>query len=93
MAIHRPVRLWRAQPQPGQSLEFPLAPGSRGWLQLIDGALALEAGGEAPGCPAQLSRGDGLGFEAGAAGLAAITATTPATATTTRADLLLFELR
>ncbi|MCP9882036.1 pirin family protein [Cyanobium sp. Alchichica 3B3-8F6] len=95
MAIHRPVRLWRAQPQPGQGLELPLAPGSRGWLQLIDGAVALEAGGEAPGCPAQLSRGDGLGFEAGAAGLAAMTAISTATtiATTTRADLLLFELR
>jgi hypothetical protein len=72
-----------------------LAPGSRGWLQLIDGAVALEASVEAPGCPAQLRRGDGLGFEAGAAGLAGITATSTAssTATTTSADLLLFELR
>jgi len=95
MAIHRSVRLWRAQPQPGQSLDLPLAPGSRGWLQLVDGAVALAAGGEAAGCPAQLRRGDGLGFEAGAAGLAGITATSTTSSTTssTSADLLLFELR
>lgn len=86
MAIHRPVRLWRSQPQPGQSLELPLTAGSRGWLQLIDGAVALAGLGDAPGCPAQLRRGDGLGFEADAA-----TATITATATT--ADVLLFELR
>jgi hypothetical protein len=57
----------------------------------MDGAVALEAGGEAPGCPAQLRRGDGLGFEVGAAGLAGITASS--TASSTSADLLLFELR
>ena len=91
MAIHRPVRLWRAQPQPGQSLELPLAPGSRAWLQLIDGAVALEGVGEASGGPAQLRRGDGLGFEAGAAGLAVVIPTI--TATITGADVLLFELR
>ncbi|MBM5814762.1 MAG: hypothetical protein FJ062_08480 [Cyanobacteria bacterium M_DeepCast_100m_m1_067] len=68
-----------------------MAPGSRGWLQLVDGAVALAAGGEAAGCPAQLRRGDGLGFEAGAAGLAGITATS--TTSSTSADLLLFELR
>jgi len=47
------------------------------------------------GCPAQLRRGDGLGFEAGAAGLSGITATSTTSSTTssTSADLLLFELR
>lgn len=91
MAIHRPVRLWRAQPQPGQSLELPLAAGSRGWLQLIDGAVSLAGVGEVPGCPALLQRGDGLGFEPGAAGLAGVTATI--TAMAPGADVLLFELR
>jgi hypothetical protein len=84
MAIHRPVRLWRAQPQAGDRLELPLAAGSRGWLQLIDGGVDLLA--DAAGAvPAALQRGDGLGFaapapiqqlQAGPAG----------------ADLLLFEL-
>jgi redox-sensitive bicupin YhaK (pirin superfamily) len=77
MAIHRPVRLWRARPQAGGWLDLPLQPGSQAWLQLIDGALQD---------PWPLQRGDGLGFtaprgdhpplRAGAAGV----------------DLLLFEL-
>jgi len=93
MAIHRPVRLWRAQPRPGQSLELPLAVGSRGWLQLIDGTLALAVLGEAPACPAQLRRGDGLGFAVGAAGQAAVPPNATITATAPGADVLLFELR
>jgi len=85
MAIHRPVRLWRARPQPGDRLELPLRAGSRGWLQLIDGAVDLASPEPGHGLPAQLQRGDGLGFaapapiqqlQAGPAG----------------ADLLLFEL-
>lgn len=91
MAIHRPVRLWRSQPQPCQRLELPLTAGSRGWLQLIDGAVALAGLGEVGGGPDQLQRGDGLGFAVGAAGLAAVTPSI--TATTADADLLLFELR
>jgi redox-sensitive bicupin YhaK (pirin superfamily) len=77
LAIHRPVRLWRAQPAAGDTLSLVIGSGSQGWIQLIDGA------GTADGLA--LQRGDGLGygagsvevFKAGAAG----------------ADLLLFELR
>ena len=77
LAIHRPVRLWRAQPSAGDRLDLAIAPGASGWLQLIAGQ------GTAFG--RTLQRGDGLGFpaaqpdsfEAGADG----------------ADLLLFELR
>ena len=76
MAIARPVRLWRAQPQAGDRLVLPAIPGRQVWLQLVDGSLDL---------PAPLQRGDGLGFTmpdqqldwiAGSAG----------------ADMLLFEL-
>ncbi len=77
LSIQRPVRLWRARPGAGDRLELAIAPGSSGWLQLIDGR------GEAFG--RSLERGDGVGFptcpgqvfEAGGEG----------------ADLLLFELR
>jgi hypothetical protein len=87
MAIHRPVRLWRARPQPGERLELPLAPGCQGWLQLIDGALALERPEGAEGVPAQLQPGDGLGWVAGVAGPVA------GTAAGSGADVLVFELR
>ncbi len=76
MAIHRPVRLWRAQPDAGQTLSLAIGSGSHGWIQLIDGAGAAD--GQA------LQQGDGLGFAAGT--LASFTAAT------TGADLLLFEL-
>ncbi len=77
MAIHRPVRLWRAQPAAGDRLSLALGTGSQGWIQLIDG------GGEADGHP--LQHGDGLGYAAGK--LEAFTAGPGG------ADLLLFELR
>jgi redox-sensitive bicupin YhaK (pirin superfamily) len=77
MAIHRPVRLWRAQPGAGDRLSLALAPGSQGWIQLIDGV------GEADGH--SLQQGDGLGY--GAGNLETFTAATGG------ADLLLFELR
>jgi quercetin 2,3-dioxygenase len=77
MAIHRPVRLWRAQPVAGEGLSLAIGSGSQGWIQLIDGA------GEADGHA--LQRGDGLGFNAGNLGTF--------TAGTNGADLLLFELR
>ena len=77
MAIHRSVRLWRAQPAAGETLPLPLASGDTGWIQLIEGAGSTE--GQA------LQRGDGLGFAAGA--VQAFSAG-PA-----GADLLLFELR
>jgi redox-sensitive bicupin YhaK (pirin superfamily) len=80
MAIHRPVRLWRAQPSEGSSLELPLEAGRKAWLQLIEGGVDLDA--------AELSQvlraGDGYGFPAPATGR--LTVTRPGT------DLLLFEL-
>ncbi|MFM7465337.1 MAG: pirin family protein [Cyanobium sp.] len=77
MAIHRPVRLWRAKPGPGDTLSLGIGSGSQGWLQLIAGA------GEADGHP--MVQGDGLGFAAGT--LSAFMAGEGG------ADLLLFELR
>ncbi len=77
MAIHRPVRIWRAQPDAGATLSLVIGSGSQGWIQLIDGAGAAD--GHA------LQRGDGLGFDAGK--LEAFTAGAGG------ADLLLFELR
>ena len=77
MAIHRPVRLWRAQPGASETLSLALGAGRQGWIQLIDGA------GEAHGLP--LQQGDGLGY--GAGNLETFTAATGG------ADLLLFELR
>jgi hypothetical protein len=77
LAIHRPVRLWRAQPAAGDTLSLAIGSGSQGWIQLIAGA--GEADGQA------LRRGDGLGFAADS--LAAFTAGADGT------DLLLFELR
>jgi redox-sensitive bicupin YhaK (pirin superfamily) len=60
MAIERPVRLWRAQPQPGQRLPLQLAAGARGWLQMIAGSAQLAGPAATPNLP--LSQGDGLGF-------------------------------
>ena len=77
LAIHRPVRLWRAQPEAGQQLPLALAAGSGGWIQLISG------GGQAG--DQTLHQGDGLGFEAGSLDTF--------TAHPGGADLLLFELR
>jgi redox-sensitive bicupin YhaK (pirin superfamily) len=83
MAIHRPVRLWRARPQAGARLQLDLEAGSRGWLQLISGAGTLQLGDGHSTMP--LRQGDGLGFGAGAA--------TGFTADGAGADLLLFALR
>jgi redox-sensitive bicupin YhaK (pirin superfamily) len=90
MAIERPVRLWRACPQPGSSLALPLEAGQTGWIQLVEGDLELElpslrpTAGQGPGASQRLERGDGLGFAASG------TETLRATATGT--DLLLFAL-
>ena len=84
MAICRQARLWRAQPQPGETLTLPLAAGTHGWIQIIDGAVDVDMGD--PGAPGsgRLRRGDGLGLAAGA--LHAIKGDAGG------ADLLLFEL-
>jgi len=39
MAIHRPVRLWRARAAGGQELGCPVAPDAQGWIQMIAGEL------------------------------------------------------
>jgi hypothetical protein len=62
MAIHRPVRLWRAQPGAGSPLSLEIAAGSLGWLQVISGGIT--AMGQAADQP--LQEGDGLGFVSGA---------------------------
>ncbi len=86
MAIHRPVRLWRAQPITGQELPLTLNPGSQGWIQVIEGGGAVAPAGSGEGMA--LQRGDGLGFGADGADRP-----NTFTAGETGADLLLFELR
>ena len=59
MAIERPVRLWRAQPQRQQPLPLPATKERLLWLQVIDGELTLHSNGS----PKQsLRRGDGVGL-------------------------------
>ena len=87
MVIQRPVRLWRACPGAGDRLDLPLAPGTKGWIQVIAGSLAVDRQADLPssiGVPASLAEGDGLGFRSGQ--LASLTAHREG------ADLLLFEL-
>jgi quercetin 2,3-dioxygenase len=62
LAIHRPVRLWRARPGAGHTLSLEIGAGHLGWLQLIGG----EATAIGVGVEQRLGQGDGLGF-AGAA--------------------------
>jgi quercetin 2,3-dioxygenase len=96
MAVHRPVRLWRARPSAGTRLELPLVASRQFWLQLIDGSITLDGG-------RRLERGDGLGYEG--ANSASGPGTHPASAAAAAhgvprelvageagADLLLFEL-
>ena len=59
MTIARPLHLWRAQPQSGQTLELPANVPPMGWLQVINGQLDLL--GE-QGNSTRLRRGDGVGF-------------------------------
>jgi len=80
MAIHRPVRLWRAQLQAGDTVELPELSGSA-WLQMIDGALEQ---------PWSLQRGDGLGWSPNNTAVGA--ARIPLRAAAGGADLLLFDL-
>ena len=88
MAIHRPVRLWRAQPRATETLTLPMADAQLGWLQVINGTGILPVG---PGRePIALRRGDGLGFGDGdgfGAGDIEVMEAGPQ-----GADLLLFEL-
>jgi quercetin 2,3-dioxygenase len=86
MAIHRSVRLWRAQPQAGQSLTVAIPAGRRGWIQMIEGSGELRLAATEASLP--LQRGDGLGFEGGEQGSGWPQFSAGAAA----ADLLLFEL-
>ncbi|WP_338442106.1 pirin family protein [Synechococcus elongatus IITB4] len=81
MAIDRPIRLWRAQPAPGTTLEIPIAAKTLGWIQLIDGAVTVESDA---GASQTLVRGDGLGFSQGQ--IQRLTSSQAGT------DLLVFEL-
>ena len=84
LAIGAPVRLWRARPEAGGGLPLPLAPGCRGWIQLIEGDLAFSSNA----ATVRLQAGDGLGLTAAAAGGGSGTLV----AGPDGADLLLFEL-
>jgi redox-sensitive bicupin YhaK (pirin superfamily) len=79
LAIHRPVRLWRAQLQAAEALELPVLSGAA-WIQMIDGALEQ---------PWLLQRGDGLGWMPTPSGAVV---PPPLRAGASGADLLLFEL-
>ena len=59
MAIARPLRLWRAQPQRQQQLPLPTAEERLLWIQVIDGELRLQSDGPREQV---LRRGDGLGL-------------------------------
>ena len=83
MAIHRPVRLWRANPVPGSVLSVAPEPERLGWLQVISGQVQVTYAEGLEG-PSQLDMGDGLGFVAGQV--------TQLQATGDSTDLLLFEL-
>ena len=83
MAIERPVRLWRAQPQRQQQLPLPAAKERWRWLQVISGELTLHSND----CPEQsLRRGDGLGLIQEAATQGELIGLSE------RADVLLFAL-
>jgi redox-sensitive bicupin YhaK (pirin superfamily) len=78
MAIHRSARLWRARVAAGQTLPLPAPPDPLGWIQMIDGDVALQFGADTASAAAgrALSRGDGLGVPRAAASppLCALTA-------------------
>ena len=57
MALQQQVRLWRARPEMGDRLNLPMGFNGLGWLQLVDGAVAMD--------DQLLQRGDGVGFGTG----------------------------
>jgi len=86
LAIHRPVRLWRAQAAAGASLPVAIKPGALGWMQMIEGSGRLMTDGTDSLMP--LQRGDGLGFAASPSAGQPLAIT----AGSAGADLLLFEM-
>ena len=84
MAVEQTVRLWRAQPQPGDRLSIPqTAEGSQIWMQVIDGAIELSS---QPEKQMRLERGDGVGTERDDPRLATLIGSESG------ADILLFSL-
>ena len=59
MAIASSAQLWRARPEPGQSLPIPHDPELRIWIQVINGELELRGDGDSMQV---LKCGDGLGI-------------------------------
>jgi hypothetical protein len=84
MAIHRPLRLWRARARPGETLPIALGAGERAWIQMITGSADFRLAGEAQ--QIRLERGDGLGFQGASSDSAEATVNPGAQG----ADLLLF---
>jgi hypothetical protein len=82
LAIARRVWLWRARLAAGEQLSLPSVAAGSFWLQLIEGS--VRHGADAAALPAELSRGDGLGFTADQLG--------ELVAGSAGADLLLFAL-
>ena len=65
MAIARPVRLWRAQPKQGQTLQLPALCNTSAWLQMINGTAELccsEPASPGTNSTINLTSGDGLGL-------------------------------
>jgi redox-sensitive bicupin YhaK (pirin superfamily) len=70
MAIARPVRLWRAQPKNGTTLQLPASSHPRTWLQMIDGSATLgsaerldtDLSSTTANTSINLSSGDGIGL-------------------------------
>ena len=83
MAIERPVRLWRAEPQRQEQLPLPAAKERWLWLQVIDGELTLNNEGSAK---QSLLRGDGVSLIQDAATQSELIGLSE------RADVLLFAL-
>ena len=61
MSIARRLQLYRAQPQPGDTISLPKLSDNHQWLQVIDGTFELR---NADNSIQVLKRGDGIGFTA-----------------------------
>ncbi len=87
MAIHAPVRLWRAQLMGGQNLGLPCSTEQLGWIQMIAGTCKLTCVNQNDSM--ELARGDGLGL---GATLCSSDLNWSVTAGLAGADLLVFAL-
>lgn len=61
MSIARRLQLYRAQPQPGDTISLPKLSDNHQWLQVIDGTFDLR---NTDNSIQLLKRGDGIGFTA-----------------------------